>query len=236
LRGVLPTVEKWGRFPAIAPASRRIKITPSLKALGLLLVLSLCACATPAVNPGNEQPVASAAPATPAVPGTPSPYFIEFHARESDVGIGHTFLVYGERNAAGNPITRSVVGFYPAGGYVGMVFTPVAIPGVVGKNPDDEKMKDLVIFRYNNMTAGDYARLMQYVANAESGLHLFNVFTNNCNDFAGGAAKTIRLRIPSNAFTYPKDFVAELWRLNDPSAPPELAGDSSTNRPPGSAK
>lgn len=166
-----------------------------------------------------------------------SPYFIEFHARQSDVGIGHTFLVYGERDATGNIAVRKVIGFYPAGGYVGMVFTPVAIPGIVGKNPDDEKMKDLQVFRYNNMTAADYQRLTQYVANAESGVHLFNVFTNNCNDFAAGAAKTIGLRIPSNTFTYPDHFIAELGRLNDPSAPLASADDStSSSRPPGSAR
>jgi len=156
-------------------------------------------------------------------------YYVEFRARESDIGIGHTYLVYGTRGADGKPIAHNVVGFYPAGGYVGLLVTVVAIPGVVGKADDDERLPDVNVYR-RNLTAEDYEHLAQFIAQKQATTQLFNVFTNNCNDFAAEVAKAIGLKVPSDRFERPESFIAELSDMNPPAASSNAA---STTMPPG---
>ena len=186
-----------------------------LKALALFLILGLSACTTLA---GNDP--------APQVPRSATSFYIEFHARQSDVWIGHTYLVYGAQDALGNPLAREVVGFYPGGGYLGILASPVAVPGVVGKADDDERLPDRNVYRHS-LTAAEYGRLTQYVGEAKANMHVFNVFTNNCNDFAAGAARTVGLQIPSDRLSRPEVFIADLIRLNKPSANSEATQDPS---------
>ncbi len=207
-------------------------VARSLKALAFFLILGLSACAPAGSNAPAE---GAAAPAPQSLLGAAS-YYIEFHARQSDVWIGHTYLVYWAQDALGKPLAREVVGFYPGGGYLGMLAAPVAVPGVVGKNDDDERLPDMRVYR-RSITAVEYERLMRYVAEARANMHLFNMFTNNCNDFAAGAAKTVGLKIPFNTFARPEAFIADLAKLNDPSVNSEAPQSQlPTGGPIGSTK
>jgi hypothetical protein len=179
-----------------------------LKSLAIFLLLGLCACATSGANvPPPQMPLGAAS------------YYLEIHGRQSNVWLGHTYIVYGAQDVFGKPAAREVTGFYPGLGYAGMLLTPFAVPGVVGKQTDDDGgLPDRSYYR-RWITAADYERLLQYIASAIATTHLFNIFTNNCNDFAAGAAKTIGLRVPSNRFSLPEVFIADLVKLNGLSAP-----------------
>ena len=140
-------------------------------------------------------------------------YYVEFHARLGVLSTGHTYLVYGRQDANGTPLEQHVVGFYALAGLLGNTVGMVAFPGRVGQKNSDGRMPDVAVFRHD-LTAAQYARLMSFIAQEQGKSKVWNLFVNNCNDFAADAALAIGLKPPTDRFVLPGVFVRTLREMN----------------------
>ncbi len=141
-----------------------------------------------------------------------TPYYVEFRARPSVV-TGHTYLVYGALGKDGQPAERHVIGFLPEGGIIGLVVGMIAVPGELGQAYFDEKLPDIETYR-RNLTTSQYRNLLAFIANEQRQTKVWNMFVNNCNDFAADAARAIGLKVPSDRFVPPPLFVLFLGNMN----------------------
>lgn len=184
-----------------------------LRSAALLLLLGLSACATKIGDyPDLKGP--GAAPA--AFNHAATPYYVEFHSRASIIS-GHTYLVYGSQDEQGKEKEHNVAGFYPVGGIFGLLGGMVAAPGRVDKTFFDEKLPDMNSYR-RNITAAQYQKLTDYISAEQSKTKVWNMFVNNCNDFAADAARAIGLKAPSGRFLPPALFVKNLGEINSAGA------------------
>lgn len=174
--------------------------------LALVLCCSACSIQTGA-DPGGPSAVARS-----PVSVSKTPYYVEFRARPSIV-TGHTYLVYGALGKDGQPAEQNVVGFTPQGGLFGLIVGMVAMPGEIGKDYLDEKLPDYDIYR-RYLTSSEYQHLLAFVADERKETKVWNMFINNCNDFAADAAAAIGLKVPGDRFVPPPLFVLMLNNMN----------------------
>ena len=179
----------------------------ALKSAILLLSLHCSGCSTqtdsdPSGLPGAPPPVSVSA----------TPYYVEFRARPSLV-TGHTYLVYGALGPDGKPADQTVLGFTPEGGVLGLIVGMIAMPGDIRRDFLDEKLPDYNVYR-RYLSSSDYQRLLTFVADEQKQPKVWNMFVNNCNDFAADAAQAIGLRVPGDRFVPPPLFVLMLSNMN----------------------
>jgi hypothetical protein len=184
------------------------KTVPLLRPAILLVLLWCSACSTQLGADQGDDPAAPRPPVSVAA----TPYYVEFRARPSVV-TGHTYLVYGALGQDGQPADENVVGFTPRGGILGLVVGMIAVPGEIGKDFLDEKLPDFNSYR-RYLTSSEYQHLLAFVANEQKQTKVWNMFINNCNDFAADAAQVIGLKVPSDRFVPPPLFVVMLSDMN----------------------
>jgi hypothetical protein len=180
-----------------------------IKVGALLLALGLAACATKGADERAED---GHYLGSPPVSIAATPYYVEFHSRPSII-TGHTYIVYGEQDATGKQRTHTVTGFVPLGGIVGLLGGIVAAPGHIEKSYLDERLPDVNVYRVN-LTPEKYEKLAKFVDGQVGKTQIWNMFVNNCNDFAADAAEVVGLKVPSNRFLPPPIFVHNLSDLN----------------------
>jgi hypothetical protein len=180
-----------------------------LQAGVLILLLGLSACAT---KGSDERAADGRYLGAPPVSLAATPYYVEFHSRPSLI-TGHTYIVYGLQDATGRQQTRTVTGFVPMYGIVGLLGGMIAAPGRIEKSYLDEKLPDVNVYR-RNLTPEQFARLTKFVDGETGKTKIWNMFLNNCNDFAADAAGAIGLKVPSDRFLPPPIFVHNLSDIN----------------------
>ncbi len=185
-----------------------IRGVPYLKFALLLLLLFCSACTTPSAADRTAPPAAAREKDS----GAETPYYVEFRARPSFVG-GHTYLVYGALGKDGEPAERNVAGFEPSGGIFGLFVGIVAAPGEIKKSFLDDMGADIDKYR-RNLTATEYQHLIAYVAEQRQRHKVWNIFLNNCNDFAADAALAVGLKVPADRFIISPLFVLMLSSMN----------------------
>ena len=191
-----------------------------IQAVAALLLVCLSACATHSGDFPDAQN--SGAPHAP-VNVAQTPYFVEFHSRPSVIS-GHTYIVYGALDDKGNPREHFLVGFYPAGNIFGLLGGMIAAPGRIDKTTLDELIPDMNAYR-RNITAQQYQALNAYIDGEKGKTKIWNMFVNNCNDFAADAALAIGLKVPSNRFMPPALFISILSNMNEAPGATEHAAD-----------
>jgi hypothetical protein len=198
-----------------------------LKAVALLVMLSLSACATRS----GDYPDLKASGAAPLNIAA-TPYYVEFHARPSVIS-GHTYIVYGALDETGKARDHTLVGFFPEGNVFGLLGGMIAVPGRIDKNTLDEILPDMNAYR-RNLTAAQYQALTAFVEREKGKTKIWNMFLNNCNDFAADAAQVIGLKVPSNRFLPSALFIMNLSNMNEaPSASERNASDDKRQGSPG---
>jgi hypothetical protein len=141
-----------------------------------------------------------------------TPYYVEFRARPSII-TGHTYLVYGPLSRDGKPAEETLAGFTPRGGILGFFIGMIAMPGEIGKDYWDEALPDFNAYR-RYITASEYQHLLAFIADEKKQTKVWNMFVNNCNDFAADAAQVIGLKVPSDRFVPPPLFILMLSNMN----------------------
>lgn len=175
----------------------------------VLLLLGLPGCAA---RSGDFPELAQGNPAAAPVDLAATPYYVEFHSRPSIIS-GHTYLVYGALDERGYPKEQIVTGFFPEGRIFGLFAGMIAMPGRIDKSYMDQKLPDMNVYR-RNITAEQYGRLNAFVDREKGKTKVWNMFVNNCNDFAADAARAIGLNVPSGRFMPPALFIMTLSDMN----------------------
>jgi hypothetical protein len=189
------------------------RITPFF----LLLLLSACSSSEHQVSYITEPNVeaASAPIYRSSQLDSDLKHFVEFRA-EMNVFPGHSYLVYGLVNGRGEIAKQSApIGFYPhLGPVAGITLGWIAAPGTI--EPDESEATGELKEKYRVLlTPEQHARLLKYIAGWRGQTVAWNLFLQNCNDFATGAAKAIGLKTPRGlGFTLPYVHVRKIRDLN----------------------
>ncbi len=139
-------------------------------------------------------------------------HFVEFHARPGALW-GHTFIVYGRRDADGRAVETHRMGLYPEGGRAALVmgtFVPVAAR--VQAVPGDYSERPSAIYR-RNLTAAQYAHLKRTVSHLREHERAWHMVMFNCNDFGIVVARELGLTAPPNMLV-PNAWVRALAAMN----------------------
>jgi hypothetical protein len=146
-----------------------------------------------------------------------SSYYVEFRARTAVYLSGHAYIVYGPQDDNGKPLEENISGFFPKYHMLGFFGGMVAVPGTVDEIKLDRKQKPLVTYR-KTLTADEYKRLVEFIANAKKEKKVWNMFVANCNEFVGEAARVVGVKVPPVSFMPTPAYVLAIRELNPPSA------------------
>jgi hypothetical protein len=189
---------------------------------GLWLLALACGTAVaPVAAQDVDQPRSSAA-ATPsqATAGIKAGkrYFVEFRSR-SALSYGHTFLVHGKLNAAGQvgQVTADqVAGLHPA--------TESSIPWMIGHLvpvisetgfSDGDIEDEYITARYTVLlTEAEYQNVAGYIAKHKKNSPLWHAVLYNCNAWVGDVAKFMGKKVPESTMLYPDEYIGTLAKLN----------------------
>jgi hypothetical protein len=105
-----------------------------------------------------------------------------------------------------------VAGYMPHGGILRYFIGMVEMPGEIRKDFWDETLPDFNACR-RYLTAGKYQHLLTFIADERKQGKVWNMFVNNCNDFAAEAAREIGLKVPFWRFV-PPFFLLMLSNMN----------------------
>ena len=195
--------------------------------LPVLLVLTAAGCQSEDLPPqpgyvstGHSR-VASVAPSVTGRTGATAmssrqghPYFIEFRSRYA-LSYGHTYVVFGRVNNAGQIASREVAGLHPASNsatpYVLGHFIPV--PAETGWSDGDlEEQYRSASWRVM-LDDAEYRRVVAYIRKKQDSSRLWQASVYNCNAFTGDIASFMGYKAPSK-YLRPQQFVTELREMN----------------------
>jgi len=185
-----------------------------------------------AAEPGTTAPVITPASLTSASGGAqimdgfivdtgpPQPvdprgrYYIDFRSRWLSI-YGHTYVVYGRLDGTGRPIDQHFVALYPEGGYFGLTVgsLPLMVPATTLPTAEDRDFDTLAVYR-RPIDAAQYEKIQAFVYQTRSHANAWNLYTVNCNYFAGEIAALIGLNVPPLSAQLAPLYVKELELLN----------------------
>ena len=141
-------------------------------------------------------------------------YFVEFRARPLSV-YGHTYIIYGRLDEAGAPAERRFVALHPQGDVAGLTTgsLPILVPATTLPVSGDRELPVLSSYR-RRLNAEQYGKVQAFVYEMRSRPLSWNLYTRNCNHFAGELAKRIGLKTPSQNVQFTPLYVKELEALN----------------------
>jgi hypothetical protein len=142
-----------------------------------------------------------------------SSYYVEFRARMAVYLSGHAYVVYGPQDENGKPLQEYITGFFPKYHMLGFMGGIIAVPGEVDEIKLDRKQKPLVTYR-KTLTAEEYKKLVEFIAEAKKEKKVWNMFAANCNGFVGAAAKVVGLKVPPVSFMPTPAYVLAIRELN----------------------
>jgi hypothetical protein len=142
-------------------------------------------------------------------------YYIEFRARSAE-SYGHTFAMFGRRDAQGNILTREVAGLHPASTsdvpYVLGHLIPV--PSETGPSDGDLDDRYMTANYRIDLNRAEYENVLAYIRQLQSSRPLWHAALYNCNSFVGDIAKHMGLRAPSNHLLFPEQYITTLREMN----------------------
>ena len=143
-----------------------------------------------------------------------SGYFIEFRSRYA-LSYGHTYVIFGRVNKAGQMINPEVAGLAPAsldaGPYVLGHFVPV--PAETGASDGDlEEAYRSASWRVM-LTDAEYKEVVAYIRQLKAKSRVWQASVYNCNAFVADIAKSMGYKTPS-IWLRPQQFVTKLRQMN----------------------
>lgn len=141
-------------------------------------------------------------------------YYVEFRARPLNV-YGHTYVVYGRLDASGAPAEKRFVGLHPEGDAAGLAAgsLPMLVPATTLPLKEDAQLPVVAAYRVP-ITAAQYEQIQRFVYEKRSRPLSWNLYTQNCNNFAGELAKRIGLKVPVQSFQFTPIYIKQLEALN----------------------
>jgi len=166
----------------------------------------------------DRAPPSAAGPeraATPAEGRIEEVYYVEFRARLNFFPGGHTMVTYGRLNPDGTEASSQFVAVFPEGGITGfLVGVVIRVPGTVDPVWGDGMLPTTASYR-RRISAMQFNRLLEFVANARTTQQSWNFFTHNCNTFASKLAHHIGLKAPKFPAMPAEMFVSMMYLMNE---------------------
>ncbi|MBZ9655972.1 hypothetical protein [Phyllobacterium lublinensis] len=141
-------------------------------------------------------------------------YFIEFRSRYA-LTYGHTYVVFGRMNNAGQMIDPEVAGLAPA--------TTSVVPYVLGHYipvPSETGWTDGDLEdRYRSaswrvtLNQSQYNKVVAYIRKLKASSPVWHAVLYNCNAFVGDIAKSMGYKVP-NPLLRPQQYITKLREMN----------------------
>jgi len=200
-------------------------MTNNWNLLAVLLVLVTTGCGGPDlpsqpgyVSTGRDR-VALVAPSATAGTGAMKapqhhPYFVEFRSRYA-LTYGHTYVVFGRVNGAGQVVSREVAGLHPTS-YAALPYMVghfVPVPAETGWSDGDlEEQYRSASWRVM-LDETDYRKTLAYIRKLQASSRVWQASVYNCNAFTGDIASFMGYKTPSR-YLRPQQFVTQLREMN----------------------
>jgi hypothetical protein len=185
------------------------------------------ASVAPSVTGTAPAVMAANSPGSPSVTGTArealavnSPgygdhsYFVEFRSRYA-LTYGHTYVVFGSLNEAGQAVNPEVAGLAPASKsqipYFLGHFIPV--PSETGWSDGDLEEKYRSASWRVMLNQAEYSEVVAYIRKLQASSPVWEATGYNCNSFAGDIARSMGYKVPSR-YLRPQQFITELREMN----------------------
>lgn len=141
-------------------------------------------------------------------------YYLEFRSRTAD-SYGHTFAMFGRRDAQGRILTREVAGLHPATSSTVPYMAGHIVPVPAETGPSDGDLEDAYMtanYRID-LTRAQYEYVVSYIRDLQNSRPLWHAVIYNCNSFVGDIAKHMGLRAPNNLL-FPPNYINTLREMN----------------------
>jgi hypothetical protein len=144
-------------------------------------------------------------------------YFVEFRSRYA-LSYGHSFVIFGRVNDAGQVVDREVAGLHPT--------TYAALPYIVGHvvpvpaetGASDGDLEDA--YRSASwrvmLNEAQYGKAVASIRKIQKSSPVWNGMTYNCNAFVANVARSMGYKTP-NILLRPQQFMTELREMNTTS-------------------
>jgi hypothetical protein len=141
-------------------------------------------------------------------------YYLEFRARSAE-SYGHTFAMFGRRNAKGDILTREVAGLHPASTSDVPYVLGHIIPVPSETGPSDGDLEDqYMTARYRlDLSKAEYDDVVDYIRELQASSPVWHAVLYNCSAFVGDIAQYMGLRTPSSLL-FPEAYINTLQELN----------------------
>ena len=141
-------------------------------------------------------------------------YYLEFRARSAE-SYGHTFAMFGRRNAKGDILTREVAGLPPASTSDVPYVLGHIIPVPSETGPSDGDLEDqYMTARYRlDLSKAEYDDVVDYIRELQASSPVWHAVLYNCSAFVGDIAQYMGLRTPSSLL-FPEAYINTLQELN----------------------
>lgn len=193
-----------------------------------LLALVCAAVAGCTTSNSGPEPLALGPTAAPAVVGQASfggapqtgeiaqdLYYIEFRSRTAQ-SYGHTFAMFGRRDAQGNILTREVAGLHPAStsSVPYMLGHVVPVPAETGPSDGDLEDQYMTANYRIDLTRAEYEYVLEHIRHLQANRLVWHAPVYNCNSFVGEIARYMGLRAPNNHLMLPENYITTLREMN----------------------
>lgn len=141
-------------------------------------------------------------------------YFIEFRSRYA-LTYGHSYVIFGRLNKAGQMIDKDVAGLHPASNsavpYVLGHYIPV--PAETGASDGD--LED----RYRSaswrvmLTESEYRKVVAFIRKLQARSRFWQATVYNCNAFVGEIARSMGYKTPG-IWLRPQQYITKLRQVN----------------------
>ena len=140
-------------------------------------------------------------------------HFIEFRARYA-LSYGHSYVLYGRLDAAGNPVNPEVAGLHPKSDsevpYVLGHFLPV--PAETGFSDGDlEEQYRSASWRVL-LTEAEYDKVAADIRKLKDSSPVWHASLYNCNAFVGDIAKSMGYKTPP-IWLRPQQFITQIRKM-----------------------
>jgi hypothetical protein len=178
----------------------------------------LAACQTSEQSVSSASDSAAAVQVTSATAGQPGQkdarYYIEFRSRYA-LTYGHTFVMFGRLDKAGNIVDREVAGLHPATTSVVPYVLGHYIPVPAETGASDGDMDD----KYRSATwrvtlnEAEYNKVVAYIRKLQARSRFWQATMYNCNAFVGDIARSMGYKTPGHLLR-PQHYIVKLREMN----------------------
>lgn len=144
-------------------------------------------------------------------------YFVEFRSRYA-LSYGHSFVIFGRVNDAGQVVEREVAGLHPTS-YAALPYVVghvVPVPAETGASDGDLEDEYRSASWRVMLNKAQYDKAVASIRKIQKSSPVWNGMTYNCNAFVASVARSMGYKTP-NILLRPQQFMTRLREMNTTS-------------------